>query len=131
MFLLFIKFKFLMENGVSEKIKAHSPSTSQHYNDCAVPTFSSQDLPGTLRSIFANCFWRTIFCSTQKIHVSEYVCKTCFKELGILLKCRETLYLTRKTTFSKKVNPMKYPVQTYILVRTWNLLFIYFTLVCH
>ena len=39
--------------------------------------------------------------------------------------------LTRKTTFCKKVNPMKYPIQTYILVRTWNLLFIYFTYVSH
>ena len=39
--------------------------------------------------------------------------------------------LTNKTKFSKKVNPMKYPVQTYILVRTWNLLFMYFTDVSH
>ena len=39
MFLPFIKFKFLRKNGVSEKIKAHSPSTSQHYNNCSVPTF--------------------------------------------------------------------------------------------
>ena len=36
-----------------------------------------------------------------------------------------------KTTFSKKVNPMKYPVQTYILVRTWNLLIMYFAGVSH
>ena len=39
--------------------------------------------------------------------------------------------LTNKTIFSKKVNPIKYPVQTYILVRTWNLLFMYFTGVSH
>ena len=32
-----------------------------------------------------------------------------------------------KTTFSKKVNPIKYTVQSYILVRTRNLLFIDFT----
>ena len=31
-----------------------------------------------------------LFFSTQKMHISEYVCKTCLKELGILLKCRET-----------------------------------------
>ena len=31
-----------------------------------------------------------IFCSKQKMHIYEYVCKTCPKELGILLKCRET-----------------------------------------
>ena len=30
------------------------------------------------------------FCGTQKMHISEYICKTCLKELGILLKCRET-----------------------------------------
>ena len=53
-------------------------------------SISSQDFLGTLRSIFANCFWRTFFCSTQKMHISEYVCKICLKELGILLKCRET-----------------------------------------
>ena len=41
------------------------------------------------------------------------------------------LVLTNKTKFSKKVNPIKYPVQTYILVRTWNLLFMYFTGVSH
>ena len=31
--------------------------------------------------------------------------------------------LTNNITFFKKVNPMKYPVQIYILVMTWNLLF--------
>ena len=36
-------------------------------------------------------------------------------------------YLTSNTTFSKKVNTMKYQIQTYMLVRTWNLLFVYFT----
>ena len=30
------------------------------------------------------------FCGTQKMHICEYICKTCLKELGILLKCRET-----------------------------------------
>ena len=30
--------------------------------------------------------------------------------------------LTNKTKFSKKINPIKYAVQTYISVRTWNLL---------
>ena len=53
-------------------------------------SISSKDFPGTLRSIFANCFWKTIFCSTQKMHISEYVCKKCLKELEILLKFRET-----------------------------------------
>ena len=113
------------------------------------------------------------------MHISGNVCKICLKELGILLKCRETfekflgacnsskttglqqffsefsdncilresifqkvpimnsklpdklVVLTSKATFSKKVNSMKYPVQTYTLVRTWNLLFTYFTGVSH
>ena len=51
---------------------------------------SSEEFHDTLRSIFFDCFWGTIFCSTQKMYVSEYLCKTCLKELGILLKCRET-----------------------------------------
>ena len=33
----------------------------------------------------------------------------------------------KQYTFSKKVNPRKYQIQTYMLGRTWNLLFIYFT----
>ena len=52
-------------------------------------SISSQDFPGTLRSIFVNCSGG-LFCGTQKFHISEYVCKTCLKEFGILLKRRET-----------------------------------------
>ena len=37
----------------------------------------------------------------------------------------------KQNHISKKVNPMKYPVQSYILVRTGNLLFMYFTGVSH
>ena len=33
--------------------------------------------------------------------------------------------LTSKTTFSKKANLMKFPVWTYMLVRTWNLLCVF------
>ena len=61
--------------------------TSFHH---IITSVSSQDFPGTLRSIFANCYWRTFFCRIQNMHISEYVCKNCLKELGILLKCRET-----------------------------------------
>ena len=32
-----------------------------------------------------------LFCGTQKMHISDYVCKTCLTELGILLQCRETI----------------------------------------
>ena len=40
-------------------------------------------------------------------------------------------YLTSKTTFSKKVNPAKYTVQTYMLVKTCNLLFVSFLGISH
>ena len=37
MFLLFIKFKFLWKNSISEKIKAHlSQHAPHHYNNCSV-----------------------------------------------------------------------------------------------
>ena len=52
-------------------------------------SISSYVFLGTLRSTFAGCFWRNFFCNTQ-MRISEYICKTCFKELGILLKCGET-----------------------------------------
>ena len=39
MYLLFIKFKFLWKNGVSEKTKAHLLQHPQHYNNCSAPTF--------------------------------------------------------------------------------------------
>ena len=65
--------------------------TQIYYNmNFITSTISSQGFPGTLRSIFADCFWRTLFCSThKKMHIAEYVCKTCLKELGILLNCWE------------------------------------------
>ena len=33
-------------------------------------------------------------------------------------------YLTSKTTISKKVNPSKYQIDTYMLVRAWNSLLV-------
>ena len=53
-------------------------------------SISSQDFPDTLRSIFANCFWRIFFVAHKKMYISEYLCKTCLNDLGILLKCRKT-----------------------------------------
>ena len=38
-----------------------------------------------LRKVFTHFVRRTIYCSTQKMHVSEYVCKICPKELDIFL----------------------------------------------
>ena len=35
-------------------------------------------------------FLEDFFFVAQKMHISEYVCKNCLKELGILLKCRES-----------------------------------------
>ena len=49
------------------------------------------------------------------------------QKVAIILTFMTSKCLTSNTTFSKKVNPMKYQIQTYILVRTWNLLFMYFT----
>ena len=39
-----------------------------YYNMNFIPrsSISSQDFPGTLRSIFANCFWRTFFVAHKK-----------------------------------------------------------------
>ena len=65
-----------------------------------------------------------------------------FKNINFLTKTKKCLlcwllwiqnyqmtgkYLTSNTTFSEKVNPMKYWIQAYILVRTCNLLFMCFT----
>ena len=58
-------------------------------NSITLSSISSEGFPGTLRSIFAHCFWSTFFVA-QKMHIFEYVSKNCFKELGVLLKCRET-----------------------------------------
>ena len=65
--------------------------TKNYYNMNFITSSSasSKDFTGTLRSIFADCFWR-IFCSIQKMHIFEYVCKICLKELGIWLKCNGT-----------------------------------------
>ena len=66
--------------------------TQIYYNMNFIPSssISSQDFPDTLRWIFADYFGRTFFVAHKKMHISECVCKTCLKELGILLKCRET-----------------------------------------
>ena len=50
-------------------------------------SISSQDFPVTLRSIFPG---KLFFAAHKEMHISEHVRKTCHKELGILLKCRET-----------------------------------------
>ena len=39
MFSLFIKFRFLWENGIPLKIKTQLPEHPQHYNSWSVPTF--------------------------------------------------------------------------------------------
>ena len=48
------------------------------------------------------------------------------QNVPIILTFMTSKYLTSNTTFSKKVNPMKHQIQTYILVRTSNLVFMYF-----
>ena len=54
------------------------------------PSISSQDSLGALGSIFVHCFWRSFFVAHTKMRISENACKTCLKELGILLECRKT-----------------------------------------
>ena len=60
--------------------------TQIYYNMNLITSSSilSQDLRGTLRSLFADCFWGTFFVAQKQLHISEYVCKTCLKEIGIL-----------------------------------------------
>ena len=73
---------------------------------------------------------------------SKFFWQLCFKNINFLTKAKKCLlcwlswiqnyqmtgkYLTSNTTFSKKINPMKYRIQTYILVRNWDLLLMYFT----
>ena len=62
--------------------------TQIYYNMNFITSSSilSQGLPGTLRSILL----RLLACGTQKMHISEYVCQTCLKELEIFLKCKES-----------------------------------------
>ena len=74
---------------------------------CSLPTF----LKYWSSTIFSN--------KNQKVPVSWLLWTQNYQMAG--------KYLTSNTTFSKKVDPMKYRIQTNILVRTWNLLFMYFT----
>ena len=53
-------------------------------------SISSQYFPGTLRSIFANYFWRTFFVAHKKCIFLNIYAKFVLQKLGILLKCRET-----------------------------------------
>ena len=65
---------------------------TQIYYDVSFITLSSiwsHYFSGTLRSIFVNCFWRTFFAARKKC-IFLNVCKIWLKELGILLKRRET-----------------------------------------
>ena len=42
-----------------------------------------KDFPNNLRALPIDCFWKSMYCITQKIQISEYVCKTFLKELAI------------------------------------------------
>ena len=82
---------------------------------------SSQDSPGTLRSMFANCFWGTIFCSKQNMNNPEYVWKSCLKESRILLKCRESFERLPAACNSSKNNGLP----QFFLKVFWRLYFKY------
>ena len=82
-------------------------------------SISSQDFPGTLRSVLANCLWRTFFCSTKKMHISEYVCKTYLKESGILLKFRDTF----ETFFAACNSSKNTSLPQFFFIGFWQLKF--------
>ena len=35
-----------------------------------------KNFANTLRALPIDCFWNSIYCITQKIYISKYVCKT-------------------------------------------------------
>ena len=76
-------------------------------------------------TFFPNIFWQLYFKNINFLTKTKK-CLLCWL-LWIQNYQMTGKYLTSNTTFSKKVNPMKYQIQTYILVRTWNLLSMYFT----
>ena len=66
-------------------------------------SISLQDFPDTLRSIFANCFWKTFFVVHKKCIFLNMSAK--LKELLILLKCREPFekFISVCTAFVLKI----------------------------
>ena len=40
--------------------------------------------------VSANYFWKSVYFTTQKMHISQYIYKTFLKELAIFCECRET-----------------------------------------
>ena len=63
--------------------------TQIYYNmNFITSTISSQDFPGTLRSIFADCFCRTFFLQHTKKCI--FLNMSAKLVLGVLLKCRKT-----------------------------------------
>ena len=92
---------------------------------CSLPTF----LKILVFHNFFQIFWQLYFKNINFLTKTKK-CLLCWL-LWIQNYQMTGKYLTSNTTFSKKVNPMKYRIQTYILVRTWNLLFMYFTGVSH
>ena len=66
--------------------------TQIYYNMNFITSSSmlSHDFPGTLRLIFADCFWRNFSVVHKRRIFVNISAKTCLKELGNLLKCKET-----------------------------------------
>ena len=48
------------------------------------------NFPNILRSHSIDCFWKSLYCIAQKMHISAYLCKTFLIESAIFLKCRQT-----------------------------------------
>ena len=91
-------------------------------NSCSLPTLLEKT---GLSQFFSKFSWQLYFKNINFLTKTKK-CLLCWL-LWIQNYQMTGKYLTSNTTFSKKVNPMKYRIQTYILVRTWNLLFTYFT----
>ena len=49
-----------------------------------------ENFANTLRALPTDCFKKPTYSFKQKIHVSEYVCKICYREIAIFSKCLET-----------------------------------------
>ena len=87
------KFKNLMKNDIPyipNYIHISDPNLRQYEFHHILINFITR-FPWHFEINLCRLLLADFFCSTQKMHIS-YICKTCLKELGILLKCREISY---------------------------------------
>ena len=65
-----------------------------------------------------DCFWKFLYCITRKLHISEYVCKTCVIEFGIFLRCTETSETLQPVTLLKML-PLHVYFSAIFLEQLW------------